>query len=210
MRGVHGGFMAAIELDEEIKNKLTKTFKVSKEDIDMMIDFFGETLKPEIKYRYLSHIVSTIEDLINKHEKTRIISDIDKIKENINEQKNILKNSEGITKNKQNGLFTITLIPIKKSKKNAGIRFINGNKNALIYYNYALTEKEKRLLIAHELGHIVEHFIFKKNGSEGMASLFAYIAMLDKNKFYREECKDFIFRSDVEIFNELSKILACS
>ena len=62
-------------------------------------------------------------------------------------------------------------------------------------------------MIAHELGHIVEHFIFKKDGSEGIASLFAYIAMLDKNNFYKDECSSYVFKSDVTIFNELTKVL---
>lgn len=77
----------------------------------------------------------------------------------------------------------------------------------MIYYNSRLEEKDKRLLIAHELGHIIEQFVFKQNGSEGIASLFAYIAMLDKNKFYREECKDFLFPSDLTIFEELKRVL---
>ena len=97
------------------------------------------------------------------------------------------------------------LVPITKSRKNATTRIIENN--AVIYYNSNLDEKDKRLLIAHELGHIVEHFIFKKDGSEGIASLFAYIAMLYKNNFYKDECSNYIYKTDLTIFNELKKVL---
>ncbi len=199
--------MAIIELDEEIKYKLIKTFQVSKEEIDYMLNFFRDKLKPEIKYRYLSHLVSTLEDIINTQEKDRVLNDIKTIKKNKNykEKKVELEKLENILNSKNYRLFVITLIPTTKSRKNATTRIIKNN--AMIYYNNNLTEKEKRLLIAHELGHIVEHFIFKNDSSENIASLFAFIAMLDKNKFYKEDSSNYIFKNDIEILNELAKVL---
>lgn len=196
-----------LDLDPEIRAKLKKTFNVSHEDIDTMLCFFRDKLKPEIKNRYLSHLVSTIEDMINNQEKARILEDVAKAKEleESQETQNAFKDLEDAINSKHYRLFVITLIPTIKAKKNATTRIVRNN--AMIYYNNRLEEKDKRLLIAHELGHIVEHFIFKQNGSEGIASLFAYIAMLDKNKFYREECKGFLYPSDLTVFNELKRVL---
>lgn len=196
-----------LELDDTICDKLRDTFKVTQDDIDTMLTFFRDELKPEIKNRYLSHLVSTLEEKINNQEKARIIENIAKAKkaEATQETQSAFKNVEDAISSKHYRLFVISLIPITKTKKNATTRIVHNN--AMIYYNSNLEEKDKRLLIAHELGHIVEHFIFKRNDSEGIASLFAYIAMLDKNKFYREDCKNLIFPSDVNIFNELTRVL---
>lgn len=198
---------AKLALDIEIRDKLRDTFKVSKEDIDAMLCFFRDKLKPEIKYRYLSHLVSTLEDMINTQEKRRILEEVAKAKEleETKETQSALQTLEEAISSKHYRLFVITLVPTTKTRKNATTRIIESN--ALIYYNSNLPEKDKRLLIAHELGHIVEHFIFKKDGSEGIASLFAYIAMLDKNNFYKDECSNYVFKSDVTIFNELTKVL---
>lgn len=201
--------MAAAELvlDDTIRDKLRDTFKVSHQDIDTMLSFFKDKLKPEIKNRYLSHLVSTLEDMINSQEKARILEDVAKAKEieAAQETQSALQDLEEAINSKHYRLFVITLVPTIKTRKNATTRIIRNN--AMIYYNRNLPEKDKRLLIAHELGHIVEHFVFRKNSCEGIASLFAYIAMLDKNKFYRDECKDYVFASDVTIFNELTKVL---
>lgn len=196
-----------LNLSPEIRSKLKKTFHVSYDDIDAMLCFFRDKLKPEIKNRYLSHLVSTIEDMINNQEKARILEDVAKAKEleEGQETQNAFKYLEEAINSKHYRLFVITLIPTIKTKKNATTRIVRNN--AMIYYNSRLEEKDKRLLIAHELGHIIEQFVFKQNGSEGIASLFAYIAMLDKNKFYREECKDFLFPSDLTIFEELKRVL---
>lgn len=74
----------------------------------------------------------------------------------------------------------------------------------MIYYADYLQENEKRFAIAHELGHIVNDYILKiEDGNrEYRASLFAYIALLDKNNFYKNEAKDYITKTDIELFNE--------
>lgn len=196
-----------LELDDSIRDKLRDTFKVTPDDINKMLAFFRDELKPEIKKRYLSHLVSTLEEKINNEEKARILADVAKAKEleSTGEAQTVLKDFEEVISSKHYRLFVITLVPTVKTKKNATTRIINNT--ALIYYNNNLEEKDKRLLIAHELGHIVEHFLFKQNDSEGIASLFAYIAMLDKNKFYNKDCKTLLFPSDVSIFNELTRVL---
>jgi Zn-dependent peptidase ImmA (M78 family) len=79
---------------------------------------------------------------------------------------------------------------------------------AIIYYSSCYEEKEKRILIAHELGHIVNKELHKNTGdSEQMANLFSYIAIEDKDKFYSEECKNFVTaRSDLQRLNDIVNI----
>ncbi|MGI5173478.1 ImmA/IrrE family metallo-endopeptidase [Treponema sp. OMZ 840] len=199
--------MEIIKLDNEIFQKLKTLFHVSEENINDMIDFFSKTLKLEIKSKYLSHLVSTLEDIINRQEKSRIIADITRIKsvEADEKSKAAWQNIEETINSKHYKLFVITLVPIKKSKKNATSRIIKNN--AVIYYNDLLEERQKRLLIAHELGHLVQHFIFRQTENENIATLFAYIAMLDKNRFYTHECKNYSYSSDLTILYELASVL---
>jgi hypothetical protein len=41
---------------------------------------------------------------------------------------------------------------------------------------------------------------------ENTANLFAYIAMQDKNVFYKEGSKGYVFHSDIEILNEVLNV----
>ena len=79
----------------------------------------------------------------------------------------------------------------------------------MIYYASYLLENEKRFAIAHELGHIVNDYILESDDAnkEYRASLFAYIALLDKNNFYKNEAKDYITRTDIELFDEYMNVL---
>jgi hypothetical protein len=93
------------------------------------------------------------------------------------------------------------LVPISL-KRRATTRYHPSG--AIIYYNSCYDEKTIRILIAHEVGHIVNKELFTgKADSEQTANLFAYIAMQDKNRFYVEECKKFISKSDIEIFDDI-------
>jgi hypothetical protein len=62
------------------------------------------------------------------------------------------------------------------------------------------------VLIAHELGHIVNKEFLDGQDSENAANLFAYIAMKDKNEFYEKTCKEFLFKSDVMILHEIENL----
>ena len=79
----------------------------------------------------------------------------------------------------------------------------------MIYYTDYLQENEKRFAIAHELGHIVNSYLLcnDDDNMENRASLFAYIALLDKNNFYQKECFDYVSRTDIELFNDYMNVL---
>jgi Zn-dependent peptidase ImmA (M78 family) len=99
-------------------------------------------------------------------------------------------------------LYSILLEPAAIKRKATTRYHISG---AIIYYNTCFDENTIRILIAHEVGHIVNKELLKNTeDSEQTANLFAYIALLDKNKFYTDECKQFISNSDMQIFNDMA------
>ncbi|MGP1414462.1 MAG: ImmA/IrrE family metallo-endopeptidase [Treponema sp.] len=190
----------SMELDSIIVNKLQKAFEVSKDDINSMLSFFNQNLCPEIQNHYLSHVVSTISDIINTKRKEEIKKQLESTPDKAKEIQ-----SQNVR------FFTIELKPMEDSIKNNKKAFINMTKQgAIIYYKPYLKEYEKRFVIAHELGHIVDRFLLnneKKENVENRASLFAYIILLYKNNFYKDKAKDYIVKTDIELFNEFLKIV---
>lgn len=200
--------MADVELDAEIVSKLSNRFDVSKDDIFGILDFFNSRLKPAIKVHYLSHLISRIEEMINDSEKEKFIV---LIKNSAEESGKDMDHLLDIIREKRIRLFTINLKPLIGVRQKA--KLYNKSGGVLIFYADYLTENEKRFAIAHELGHVVLHYLLKdkvkldNNNRENLASLFAYIALLDKNNFYQSECKNYILDNDFQLLNEYLNLI---
>lgn len=190
--------MADVKLDETITSKLKSAFNVSDEDIQEVVTFFNGTLKPALKVHYLSHLVTTIEEMINDDQKKNFL---EHIRTTGNSEDSIATMTK-LVNDKRVRVFSIILVPIKNSKRKAQTYMKQGG--VMICYANYLQENEKRFAIAHELGHIVNDYILKidDENRECRASLFAYIALLDKNNFYKNEASDYITKTDIELFNE--------
>ena len=198
--------MANVELDGTIKDKLKDSFKVSEKDIQSLLDFFNSTLKPALKAHYLSHLVTSIEEMINESQKREFL---EYIKTTGKSEQDIATMTKVINE-KRVRMFSIILIPISNAKRKAlALRKQGG---VIICYANYLEENEKRFAIAHELGHIVNDYILciDDENRENRASLFAYIALLDKNNFYKNEAKNYITKTDIELFNEYINTLHVS
>ncbi|MEL5717427.1 ImmA/IrrE family metallo-endopeptidase [Treponema pedis] len=195
--------MADVELNFNIINKLHNTFNVPEEEITELLKFFNNRLKPAIKVHYLSHLVSSIEEMINEQEKKEFL---DYIKETERTEKDIATLTNLINERRLR-LFTINLQALPGVKRKAKTYKKAGG--VMIYYAGSLLENEKRFAIAHELGHIVSEYLLKnqQSNNENYASLFAYVALLDKNNFYKNECSAYISKTDVELFNEYMNVL---
>ena len=195
--------MADVELDDVIVEKLESNFKVSREEVFALLNFFNEKLKPAIKTHYLSHLVSSIEEMINEKEKSSFLTYI-KETERTEKDVNTLTN---LINEKRIRLFAITLQPLENVKRKAQTYKKAGG--VMIYYKEHLLENEKRFAIAHELGHIVNSHLLANNDDnmENKASLFAYIALLDKNNFYQKECSAYLSKTDIELFNEYMNVV---
>lgn len=198
--------MADVELDETITGKLKRAFNVSDDCISTVVGFFNGKLKPALKVHYLSHLVTTIEEMINESQKKEFLEHIRRTGKPDNNIATMTK----LVNDRRVRLFSIILVPISNKKKKAQAYRIQGG--VMICYASYLQENEKRFAIAHELGHIVNDYILKidDENREYRASLFAYIALLDKNNFYKNEAKDYITRTDIELFNDYTNTLHIS
>ncbi|MDR0444414.1 MAG: hypothetical protein LBH44_13520 [Treponema sp.] len=181
-------------MDCEIRAKISSEWKLSPETIQHYDSFYNNTVKPVIKANYLSHLVATVENTVNERKMGTFLNTVDGDQEKI----------RGLLASRTFRLYSIMLVPVNL-KRRATTRYHKFG--AIIYYNSAYEEKTVRILIAHELGHIVNKELLKNTvDSEQTANLFAYIAMDDKNKFYKEECERFISDSDVQILNDIISI----
>jgi hypothetical protein len=185
-------------MDDEISIKLTKELKISPEIIKQYTSYFAETIRPLIKTNYLSHLVTTVENLVNNKRMINILNAAE-VTENVD-----VAQLRNFLASKTFRLYSIMLNPIDL-KRRATTRYHPSG--AIIYYNSCYDEKTIRILIAHEVGHIVNKELLENTeDSEQTANLFAYIAMDDKNKFYAEECDRFITKSNIQIFNDIMSI----
>lgn len=195
--------MADVELKPDIIYKLEKAFSVPEKEINDLLRFFNTRLKPAIKAHYLSHLVSSIEEMINEQEKKEFLNYIKKTER----AKKDIETLTNLVNERRIRLFTINLQSLSGVKRKAKTYKKAGG--VMIYYADYLQENEKRFAIAHELGHVVSSYILKndKTNPENYASLFAYIALLDKNNFYQNECAAYISKTDLELFNEYMNVL---
>jgi hypothetical protein len=182
-------------MDSDISTKISNEWGIPSETIQKYDSYYANTIRPIIKTNYLSHLVTTVENMVNDRRIRKYLAKSaeagqDKLK--------------GLLASRTFRLYSIILEPANL-KRRATTRYHNSG--AIIYYNSSYEEKTIRILIAHEVGHIVNKELLEDaNDSEQTANLFAYIAMFDKNKFYTEECKKFVSISDKQIFDDIVNI----
>jgi Domain of unknown function (DUF955). len=115
----------------------------------------------DIPYQYLAHIIRTLETYIRK--------------------------KEGF------GYFRITCTPTQDMSliaKNLSAGFYNSKASYDIFYDECLPELQKRIAIAHELGHLFFILEFDKDETdthEPLSSLFGVITMLHKFQMARSK-----------------------
>jgi len=182
-------------MDAGISAKISSEWSVSSETIQRYASFFADTIRPIIKSNYLSHLVTTVENMVNDKRMHNILN---KFAEAGREE------LRGLLASRTFRLYSIILEPMNL-KRRATTRYHPSG--AIIYYNSCYEEKVIRILIAHEIGHIVNKELLEgAKDTEQTANLFAYIAMYDKNKFYAEECAKFVSKSDAVIFDDIKNI----
>ena len=181
-------------MDDVISSRISKEWAISSENIKRYSAFFKDSIKPIIKTNYLSHLVATIENTVNEKRMGDFLKDFEGDREKIR----YLLGSRTLR------LYSIMLVPVNLKRRATTRYHFSG---AIIYYNSTYEEKTVRILIAHELGHIVNKELLENTeDSEQTANLFAFIVMDDKNKFYKEECDKYISDSDIQILNDVINI----
>lgn len=99
--------MANVELDVKITDKLKDAFKVSDGYIQEIVNFFNKTLKPALKTHYLSHLVTTIEEMINENQKRDFLNYI----RNTENSADSMATLTNLVNEKRVRMFSIILAP---------------------------------------------------------------------------------------------------
>ncbi|MDR1586411.1 MAG: hypothetical protein LBS57_03020 [Treponema sp.] len=185
----------------DVSSRLCRDLRITSDVVEERFKFFTDVIKPKIKTKFLSHLVTTVEDLINEKRMKEIIDSVKEKRHDIGRHDIGLIKSLFASRNVR--FYSIVLIPMK-IRRRATTRYHNFG--ASVYYNSCFEDKQIRILIAHELGHIVNKELLGTDNDESTSNLFAYIAMQDKNEFYDKNSKDYIFKSDIAILNEILNV----
>lgn len=193
---------------EDIKN-ISNSLNLKESEINNIVNDFEEILQPVITKNYLSHLVSAIEDIINEKAKKEL-------ENRINNEKDGDKRKELLTlmSAKHYRLFPILVKPFPIPNKHKARIYIftksGVGAGAIILYDDSLKDKEKRLLIAHELGHLyIKYVSSKKTKSEleKIVTAFSILSIIDKDDFYNKRCKDLIYKGGItEILSEVKTL----
>lgn len=196
----------------EVCNKTGMEFSI----IEMLSNEFKEKIQPEIDNHYLSHLVSSIESIINKER-------IERFNIQIANNKNIDEDHRQIVvdfiSNNRFRFYPILLRKTKGLPLPASIDFMykddGQSSGAIIYYSEEITDKKQlRIFIAHELGHIYFEAISKitidkeKYKLEDYINLFALFAIIDKYNFYNYKCKEITEENTHKSINSIISILS--
>jgi uncharacterized protein YqgQ len=101
-------------------------------------------------------------------------------------------------------LYSIILVPAFVKRKATTRHHKYG---AIVYFSNEFEDINKRILIAHELGHIVNKELLGKHDSEKSANLFAFFALNDKNNFDFNDAKEYIFKGgELEILSTIKAV----
>lgn len=180
--------MPNFEITDEIISKIAEQYNVGKQTVEQMNEIHKK-FALDMKLQYLAHIIRTME------EQLRYVSG--------------------------NEFFRIVCSPVQKNYtefKEYGIARSHYFKNRYftIYYHPETDERELRLLLAHELGHlflvelansiIPEKQFDEKTSMEPLATIWGIFTIFDKNEFYHNKTIPYRHASSEAILNDFKLI----
>jgi len=144
---------------------------------------FYRSFTDDMKQQYLAHIIRTMEEHLRK------ISG--------------------------NEMFRIVCSPVDEAAKELGIARAQyyEKRYFAIYYHPRTDEKQLRILLAHELGHLflieILNAALNKRYNENTlvepaATIFGIFAIFDKNEFYHNKTAPFKHKTPEEILDDFS------
>jgi hypothetical protein len=175
-------------MKSDVRDRVCEAFKISEDTCEKYHSLYETVLEPRMKILYLAHVASAIECIINEEA-------IKKYKERAS------KDGVADTDIK---LFKILLIPYQNLHKKATVRHTSFG--SIICYNPQFVDKQARILIAHELGHIVNFHYLHCLDTQNNADAFSYFAINGRNEFYKNNSKNFIYQSEFEIIDAIFAI----
>jgi hypothetical protein len=165
----------------EIINEISGVFNIAKEKVQALHRMYQKKISSAMKRHYLAHIIRTMEDT--------------------------LRNLPG------NEMFRIICTPVAEDSKDIGIACSHYYKGRFfaIYYHPKTNEKQLRIMLAHELGHIFFLELVSsskvpnldaKTVIELSSTVMGIFTILDKNEFYHNGTAPFKHASVVEVLND--------
>ncbi len=176
-----------IEIEYELKKKIIDKLPIDEELFDNLFEYYKNSIGDEIKKHYLAHIIRSMEEVL----------------------KNVTKNP----------LFQIRVQPFESDDRDLKVTCAEYVKNCyfVIFYPKKMEEKQLRVMLAHELGHLFFVEIFnsssddnytENSNTEPLATLFGIFAIIDKNDYYKKGYyRDLIHKSYDDILYDFSLFL---
>lgn len=173
--------MGKFKFTENVKNEICAKINVSEKAVDIIHKLYGD-FSEKMKSQYLAHLIRTVEEK--------------------------LREKPGYSN------FIIQCKPFAfdndKIKKYGSAQYFEEQQFYCIFYSPKLEEKLIRVIIAHELGHLILETYREQIGSgettEPLSSVFGILAILEKNEFYSSEANHFLHENYQAIINDFSNI----
>lgn len=163
---------------EETKHDICKAFSLKKDSVDILTDDYRNLIKT-IPYQYLAHIIRTMEVYI----------------------RNLAPEWQ---------FFRITCTPTNESNeflKELACATYQEFDSFDIVYDKDMNPLQKRVCIAHELGHLFLVITKKRNYGdkhEPLSTLYGILTMLHKQQFQHKDKKH---RSEQDVIADFSQML---
>ncbi len=173
--------MGKFKFTENVKKEICAKINVSERSVDVIRKLYDD-FSEKMKSQYLAHLIRTVEE---------------KLREKPEYAKFIIQCKPFAFDN-------------DKIEKYGSAQYFEEEQFYCIFYSSRLDEKLIRVIIAHELGHLILETYRDQIGSDGttepLSSIFGILAILGKNEFYSDETNHFLHENYQEIINDFSNI----
>ena len=181
----------AFELDQNRIEKIAEKFDVKKTDVERFHGLYRDKIMPLVENQYLAHLCRALEDYHRE---------------------------KG-----EHDSFTIRLKSIPTKKRCYGrVQYIKKREGKspqyLVHFYDNIDVLKKRVIISHELGHILCALTLKnlKNSkfdpndiehAEPLSSLFGLFALMERAEFYKEKSPEYTHNNSFEeLLNDFNVI----
>lgn len=166
-------------LDDEVTKEIADKIKIDKSKIKAL-NYIYKDISKKMKTQYLAHLIRTVEEIVRER--------------------------KGFEK------FAIRCIPFlndnAKAKRYGLGHFYENDKTYYIFYSSKIDERFTRVVIVHELGHLMTEMLKDKIGdtknAEPYATVLGILAIMDKNDFYSNKQNFLLHKSCNEIIDDFT------
>ena len=173
--------MPDFEVTPETITKISSMFCVPEQHVADWHDLYKRKIKKSMKLHYLAHVIRTME--------------------------------ESLRELPGNEMFRIICTPVAENSENIGIASSHYYKGRFfaIYYHPSTNEKQLRIMLAHELGHLfLLELVNTQLGQnydgtkqiEPLSTIMGIFTIFDKNEFYHNKTTAFTHISKDEVLND--------